>query len=190
MLDYIDNINTIYINESGFYTIILKSKKDEAKKFRRWVTSEVLPSIRKTRSYNFIDNYIEDNLDKYINKDCVYILHIKDDIYKYGNTSHIVKRLQAHKTNLNYNKIIKIYDFDNMNLSKEMENKIKNFVKSININIQYGKHIEFLQIDNNNLNNIIFKINKFKLDIIKDIDKDFNKDIDKDNNIKIEEEKN
>ena len=76
-----------------------------------------------------------------------------------------------------------------MNLSKEMENKIKNFVKSIDINIQYGKHIEFFQIDNNNLNNIINKIDKFKLDIIKDSDKDSNKDIDKDNNIKIEEEK-
>ena len=53
-----------------------------------------------------------------------------------------------------------------MNYSKDMENKIKKFVKSININIQYGKHIEFFQIDYNNLNNIINKIDKFKLDII------------------------
>jgi prophage antirepressor-like protein len=39
-------------NESGLYTLILKSRKPEAKKFKRWITSEVLPSIRKTGSYS------------------------------------------------------------------------------------------------------------------------------------------
>ena len=34
------------INESGLYTLILRSTKPEAKRFKRWVTSEVLPSIR------------------------------------------------------------------------------------------------------------------------------------------------
>ena len=44
--------NTIYINESGLYSLILRSDMDEAKKFKRWVTKEVLPSIRKTGQYN------------------------------------------------------------------------------------------------------------------------------------------
>ena len=39
------------INESGLYSLILSSKLAAAKKFKRWVTSEVLPSIRKTGSY-------------------------------------------------------------------------------------------------------------------------------------------
>lgn len=39
------------INESGLYSLILKSKLPNAKKFKRWVTSEVLPTIRKTGSY-------------------------------------------------------------------------------------------------------------------------------------------
>lgn len=39
------------INESGLYNVILRSDKPEAKPFRKWVTSEVLPSIRKTGSY-------------------------------------------------------------------------------------------------------------------------------------------
>lgn len=39
------------INESGLYTVILRSDKPEAKPFRKWVTSEVLPSIRKTGGY-------------------------------------------------------------------------------------------------------------------------------------------
>ncbi len=40
------------INESGLYSLILMSRKPEAKRFKKWVTSEVLPSIRKTGSYN------------------------------------------------------------------------------------------------------------------------------------------
>lgn len=39
------------VNESGLYSVILRSDKPEAKEFKRWVTHEVLPSIRKTGSY-------------------------------------------------------------------------------------------------------------------------------------------
>ena len=38
---------TLLINESGLYSLIMSSKLPEAKAFKRWVTSEVLPSIRK-----------------------------------------------------------------------------------------------------------------------------------------------
>ncbi len=40
-----------FINESGLYSLILRSKKKEAKEFKRWVTHEVLPSIRKHGGY-------------------------------------------------------------------------------------------------------------------------------------------
>lgn len=42
---------TSIINESGLYSVIMRSNKPEAKPFRKWVTSEVLPSIRKTGGY-------------------------------------------------------------------------------------------------------------------------------------------
>lgn len=42
---------TNFINESGLYTVILRSDKSQAKIFRKWVTSEVLPSIRKHGAY-------------------------------------------------------------------------------------------------------------------------------------------
>lgn len=45
------NQNPICINESGLYALIFGSKLPNAKKFKRWVTSEVLPTIRKTGSY-------------------------------------------------------------------------------------------------------------------------------------------
>ena len=41
------NRNMTIINESGLYSLVLSSKLPGAKKFKRWVTSEVLPSIRK-----------------------------------------------------------------------------------------------------------------------------------------------
>ena len=44
------------INESGMYSLIMSSKMESAKKFKRWVTSEVLPSIRKTGSYSMPSN--------------------------------------------------------------------------------------------------------------------------------------
>jgi anti-repressor protein len=40
------------VNESGLYSLIVGSRKPEAKRFKKWVTSEVLPQIRKTGSYN------------------------------------------------------------------------------------------------------------------------------------------
>jgi prophage antirepressor-like protein len=39
------------VSESGFYNVVLRSDKPEAKQFKRWVTKEVIPQIRKTGSY-------------------------------------------------------------------------------------------------------------------------------------------
>lgn len=57
--------NTTIVNESGLYSVILRSDKPQAKPFRKWVTSEVLPSIRKTGSYSIKDSYqIEDPIER------------------------------------------------------------------------------------------------------------------------------
>ena len=44
--------NMWFVNESGLYNLIFRSNKPEAKTFRKWVTGEVLPSIRRTGSYS------------------------------------------------------------------------------------------------------------------------------------------
>ena len=44
--------NSLYLSESGLYSLVLLSKLESVKVFKRWVTSEVLPSIRKTGRYN------------------------------------------------------------------------------------------------------------------------------------------
>lgn len=53
------------INESGLYALIFGSKLESAQKFKRWVTSEVLPAIRKTGQYNIKDSYmIKDPIER------------------------------------------------------------------------------------------------------------------------------
>ena len=47
-----NEVNSLYLSESGLYSLVLRSKLESAKVFKRWVMSEVLPSIRKTGRYN------------------------------------------------------------------------------------------------------------------------------------------
>jgi len=49
--DGIGNPNKLAVNESGLYSLIMSSRKHEAKRFKKWVTSEILPAILKTGKY-------------------------------------------------------------------------------------------------------------------------------------------
>ena len=56
------NPNMTVVNEPGLYTLILSSRKPEAKAFKRWITHDIIPTIRKTGGYvndaaQFIDSY-------------------------------------------------------------------------------------------------------------------------------------
>ena len=53
---------TIYINESGVFALILRSKLESTPAFKRWVTSQVLPSIRKTGRYDYCINHKYNNM--------------------------------------------------------------------------------------------------------------------------------
>ncbi len=57
------NQQTAFVSESGLYALILRSKKPDAKAFRKWITSEVLPTIRRTGSF-IDDNQALTTLDK------------------------------------------------------------------------------------------------------------------------------
>ena len=143
-------LNTIFINESGLYSLIFGSKKIEALNFKHWVTSEVLPSIRKNGYYEIIKphNYLKDDLEKYRDKNCVYILNVKDDIYKYGQSHKLSNRLCEHVRKLDYINIVKIYEMDSINDILNLENKIKNLTKELKINITYNSGIEFFELHN------------------------------------------
>ena len=54
--------SAMFVNESGLYSLILQSKIESAKVFKRWVTKDVLPSIRKTGRYDYCINHKYNNM--------------------------------------------------------------------------------------------------------------------------------
>ena len=53
--------NSLYLSESGLYSLVLRSKLESAKEFKRWVASQVIPSIRKTGRYDYCMNHKYNN---------------------------------------------------------------------------------------------------------------------------------
>ncbi len=79
--------NVTLINESGLYSLIFSSKLESAKRFKRWVTSEVLPAIRKHGIYA-TDNVIEQTL-----RDPDYIINVLTE-YKKEKDNNLILRQQ------------------------------------------------------------------------------------------------
>ena len=114
---------TIYLSESGLYNLIFQSTLPKAKKFKKWVTDEVLPSIRKYGSYKLKQQY-ETDLEKILKdmdflkkeikllhndmkKDCfpdgglVYVVNFGEDekeMYRLGKTDDMKHRKSIYDT--------------------------------------------------------------------------------------------
>ena len=96
----IPNRGLTAINESGLYSLIFGSKLETAKKFKRWVTSEVLPAIRKTggyvdqsRSDLFIDTYLPfaDEATRTLFKSTLDVINSQNEMIKNKNQEIIKK---------------------------------------------------------------------------------------------------
>ena len=97
---------TALINESGMYALIFGSKLEQATEFKHWVTSEVLPSIRKTGGYNANQN------DEYKAKRLeVMMMNAKARIMKEEN-----KKLELMIKNPNFKSIAKTYSASEVGL--------------------------------------------------------------------------
>ena len=127
--------HTTYINESGLYSLIFGSKLETAKKFKRWVTNEVLPSIRETGSYT-VKKEVDDNQLKL--REIQYKEYLI--LMEQGNCA---KLKQAYQDRL-YNEISggkssteKEYSRDIVTILKEEFNKTVDFSVASSI----GKHI-------------------------------------------------
>lgn len=96
--------DTIIINESGVYSLVFGSKLPKAKEFKRWVTSEVLPSIRKNGSYSVPKTYAEAlqlaaNQAKQIEE-----MQPKAEVYNRICNSESLKPVDQVASNLGYGK--------------------------------------------------------------------------------------
>lgn len=82
------------INEPGLYQIIFTSRKPEAKIFRRWISHEVLPSIRKTGSYSLVAKRVPNpnRREGQLKPACVYVFALENGTVKIGQSSDINRR--------------------------------------------------------------------------------------------------
>ncbi len=88
------NRNTWLVNESGLFEITLTSNKPDAKKFKRWITHEVLPQLYRTGIFRTINsnNYIEENKELMLKRN-----ELADKIYE---NKRVMKELRKEQKTL------------------------------------------------------------------------------------------
>jgi anti-repressor protein len=118
------------INESGLYTAIFHSNKDEARKFKRWVTREVLPSIRKTGKYEMgsasylIDDPIK-RAEKWIEEQKEKLM-LEQRVKEYEPKVSYVDKILESKDAINITQIAKDYGISGQKLNQILhEEKIQ-----------------------------------------------------------------
>lgn len=111
--------NTHIINESGLYHVILRSDKPQAKPFRRWVTKEVLPEIRRKGSYG--ENRAVAALAEQVGQLAEMVTKIADDLYGRKEPEQIrlipLERKETYSASelLKYNGVrMSVYEFNQM----------------------------------------------------------------------------
>jgi prophage antirepressor-like protein len=151
-----DEKNTIYISEPGIYSLIWKSKKPEAKDFKKFVKTELMPSLRKTGSYSikgipkkinsFINEFIKDTsqIENFYNKNNIIaffhanvfyliVVGMIDGCYiiKFGHSMRIFERdYNEHKKTFGeQSKVIFVAETDNNIL---VETQFKKFLETKN----------------------------------------------------------
>lgn len=164
--------NTIYINEIGLYTLLIKSKQKKAKEFQKWIINDILPSLRKHGKYevnkkiklkiknlnNKINILIKENEtlkqnminNNYPSGTHIYVIE-DNNKYKIGYTSNLKKRLAVYNTNKS-DKISYAF-YKKTKCAKEIESCLKALLNKY----LYRKNSEYY---NCNLDIIIEKIKK------------------------------
>jgi prophage antirepressor-like protein len=169
--------NKLFINESGLYDVLSKSKKPLAKIFMDKYFKEIMPSIRKTGKY-IIDKESKKELTK-INQKLKSIkksnknllINQKNIDYPEGNHIYIIKQNVSNKTyykigyTKNLNKRIKTYNSGNVNkiyfnyIIKVEDAEIDKCIKKIMKNQEYIRNKEFYKVSLNNALKFIKKCN-------------------------------
>ncbi|NBO23289.1 hypothetical protein EBU94_08135 [bacterium] len=139
--DYTLQKNTIFINLEGLYDLIMSSRKEEAKIFRRWISHEVLPAINKFGSYSLDKEngsfYNYDDLYKYDNKNVIYIAYVgnykNEPLFKYGISNEIYRReYQEHRKKFSTFDLLYVRVSDNNRMIEslfEKELRVKNLYR-------------------------------------------------------------
>lgn len=156
--------NTIYITESGMYSLIFGSKMKVAKTFKHWVTSKVLPELRKTGTYSLKDTITQKPIRSFYNtkyisdfygKNVVYIIYVgsyeNKEYYKFGISSRIFEReFMEHRKAFETTEVVYITECDNnAKIEKLFKQNLKtcNLLKSLTIKNKTQTELFFTTID-------------------------------------------
>lgn len=141
----------VYVTESGLYLLIFSSRKPEAKVFTRWVTKEVLPTIRKTGSYTLggFDNVKFYNEHKALNPNYEFTIEFKDikaKAYKDSTYSFLISGVELAKLigkTAKSLRVMKLYH-------KDIVKKDEAFVKLGEVTYYTKKGVEIMALHSHN----------------------------------------
>lgn len=130
--------NLTIINESGLYSLILSSKLQTAKKFKRWVTSEVLPAIRKTGQYQ-------------VPNDPISALRLMFEAQT--QTNEAVAKHDLRITELEENKLLNPGEYNFLN--RQVRKRVKTIKEIRNLNLSPKQNSKLYSFINRDLNSFI-----------------------------------
>lgn len=127
--------NLTIVNESGFYSLVFGSKLPTAKKFKHWVTSEVLPTLRKTGTYELPKSPAE---------------LLKLVVEAQVQTSEEVTKHDARITELEENKLLNPGEYNY--ISRAIKKKVKQVKSELNMELVQKQNSQVYRAINRDLN--------------------------------------
>lgn len=124
-LPYTPNTKILIINESGLYSLIFGSKMDFAKKFKKWVTSEVLPSIRKTGSYSITPKDYPSALRALADEIDAKNRAIAERAQAEAERQQAIKTIEEQRPDVEFAESFKKVDHENMWLIRDVAKKLE-----------------------------------------------------------------
>lgn len=124
-LPYTPNTKILIINESGLYSLIFGSKMDFAKKFKKWVTSEVLPSIRKTGSYSITPEDYPSALRALADEIDAKNRAIAERAQAEAERQQAIKTIEEQRPDVEFAESFKKVDHENMWLIRDVAKKLE-----------------------------------------------------------------
>lgn len=124
-LPYTPNTKILIINESGLYSLIFGSKMDFAKKFKKWVTSEVLPSIRKKGSYSITPKDYPSALRALADEIDAKNRAIAERAQAEAERQQAIKTIEEQRPDVEFAESFKKVDHENMWLIRDVAKKLE-----------------------------------------------------------------
>ncbi len=145
----------IYMTIDTIKVICLMAPTQKGQQFRRYYIEmeKLFKQYVSTKIFNKLNNPIPElnkhdfDVNKYKDKEVLYIINIIDNLYKFGITNNIYRRLKNHEGKFKYQYVVKCWDCTNRTVSRKIENDIKKYIRINKLQRTYNKATEVLEID-------------------------------------------